>query len=301
MSYGVLGGLGIGIAFNTVISTVNAWYPDKRGLASGTMLMGFGFSMLILGRAADAMGRSESTGWENTYVIIAVTMGIIFLIASVLIKPPPQDTVFPDQKSPKESGQNYITKDYTALEMIKRPSFYFIFIYITILASSGNAAISFAKEIMLDVGAAENFAVIAVGVLGISNGAGRFASGWLFDKLGIKQTQFISSAISILAPLTVVMAIVANSLIICLLGLCLCGLSLGFAPTTGSVFASVFYGPKNFALNFGILGLVLIPAPFAATLAGSIKASTGGFMPAFIILSILTVIGFFINLAIRKP
>jgi len=301
MSYGVLGGLGIGIAFNTVISTVNAWYPDKRGLASGAMLMGFGVSMLIIGNIADLLGRAETIGWRSTYVILAITMGVIFLIAAIIIRPPQYGTELPEAKTGKEDSQREDIKDYSAIEMIKRPSFVLIFCYIAILASSGNAAISFAKEIMVDAGATESFAVIAVGALGISNGAGRLGSGWLFDNIGIKHTQFISSTIAILAPLTVVMAIIANSLILCLIGLCLCGLSLGFAPTTGSIFASEFYGQKNFALNFGILGLVLIPAPFAAVLAGSIKASTGGFMPAFIILTVLTLVGFFINLAIRRP
>ena len=301
MSYGVLGGLGIGIAFNTVISTVNEWFPDKRGFASGVMLMGFGVSMLLIGRITDIMGRAESIGWRATYVILAITLGIIALIAAVIIRPPPADTIFPEAKTSKEAHPTYDIKDYTAPEMIRRPSFALIFIYIAILASSGNAAISFAKEIMMDTGATEIFAVTAVGALGISNGAGRFISGWLFDRLGIRQTQFISSAVAIFAPLTVVMSIAANSFILCVLGLCLCGFSLGFAPTTGSVFASEFYGLKNFSLNFGILGLVLIPAPFAATLAGVIKASTGGFMPAFIILTVLTVIGFLVNLAIRKP
>ena len=301
MSYGVLGGLGIGFAFNTVVSTVNAWYPDKRGVASGAMFMGFGVSMLIIGSIADILGRAESVGWRSTYVILAIAIGVVFLAAAVVIKPPPKDTVFPETKINKAAGLTDAIKDYSAIEMIKRPSFILIFSYIAILASSGNAAISFAKEIMIDAGAREGFAVTAVGALGISNGVGRFASGWLFDNLGLKRTQFISSTISILAPLTVALAILANSLILCLIGLCLCGFSLGFAPTTGSVFASVFYGQKNFALNFGILGLVLIPAPFAAVLAGSIKASTGGFMPAFLILTALTVVGFVINLAIRKP
>jgi len=301
MSYGVLGGLGIGFAFNTVISTVNAWYPDKRGVASGAMLMGFGVSMLMIGNIADILGRADSIGWRSTYVIIAIAIAVVFLAAAVVIKPPPKDTVFPEKKITKDSVPTETIKDYSAIEMIKRPSFILIFSYIAILASSGNAAISFAKEIMIDVGARESFAVTAVGTLGISNGVGRLASGWLFDKLGIRKTQLISSAISILAPLTVALAILTSSLILCLLGLSLCGLSLGFAPTTGSVFASVFYGQKNFALNFGILGLVLIPAPFAAVLAGSIKASTGGFMPAFLVLTALTIVGFFINLAIRKP
>ena len=301
LSYGVLGGFGIGITFNTVISTVNGWFPDKRGVASGAMLMGFGVSMLIIGNLADLLGRAESIGWRSTYVILALTIGVIFLLAAVIIKPPPKDTVFPETKTNKRIKKAENSKNYTALEMIKRPSFFLIFIYITILASSGNAAISFAKEIMVDVGAKESFAVLAIGALGISNGSGRLTSGWLFDNLGLKRTQFISSIISILAPLTVVMAIITNSLVLCLFGLCLCGLSLGFAPTTSSVFASVFYGPKDFALNFGIFGLILIPAPFAAVLAGNVKAATGGFMPAFIVLTALTVVGFLVNLMIRKP
>jgi len=301
VSYGVLGGFGIGIAFNTVISTVNAWYPDKRGFASGVMLMGFGVSMLVIGNIADILGRADSVGWRSTYIILAITIGVIFTIAAFIIKPPPKDLIFPEAKGKRKVREIKEVTDYTALEMIRRPSFILIFAYVAILASSGNAAISFAKEIMTDVGALESFAVTAVGALGISNGMGRLVCGWLFDNLGIKKTQLISSTVSILAPLTVVIAILLNSLIICLIGLCLCGLSLGFAPTTSSVFASVFYGPKNFAINFGIFGLVLIPAPFAAVLAGNVKASTGGFMPAFLVLTALTVAGFLINLAIRKP
>jgi len=301
MSYGVLGGLGIGFAFNTVISTINAWYPDKRGVASGAMLMGFGVSMLIIGNVAQMLSRVESIGWRNTYVILAIALGGVLLTAAIVIKPPPKNTVFPEAKKTKDAGPTDAVKEYSAIEMIKRPSFYLIFFYIAILASSGNAAISFAKEIILDAGASEGFAVTAVGSLGLSNGVGRLTSGWLFDRLGIRKTQFISSTVAILAPLTVALAILTNSLILCMIGLCLCGFSLGFSPTTSSVFASVFYGQKNFALNFGILGLVLIPAPFAAVLAGSIKASTGGFMPAFLILTSLTIIGFFINFAIRKP
>jgi len=300
-AYGLLGGLGIGMAYVTVISTVNMWYPDKRGFASGMMLMGFGLSLLVVGWLVELLGNSEAVGWRSTYVYIAIALGTVFLIAALFIRPPPKDTVFPQPKPSSEENPEKVIKNYTALEMIKRPSFILIFIYIAILASSGSAAISFARDIVLEAGASERFAIMAVGLLGISNGLGRLAIGWLFDHLGIRQTQFISSAVAIFAPLTVVMALTANSLILGVLGLCLCGFSYGFAPTTSSVFASEFYGPKNFSLNFSILNLILIPAPFAAILAGNIKASTGGFITAFIILTGLTVVGFFVNLAIRKP
>ncbi|MCL2662621.1 MAG: MFS transporter [Oscillospiraceae bacterium] len=301
MAYGVLGGLGIGVAYVTIISTINMWYPDKRGFSSGVTLMGFGFSLLIVGRIVDLLGNSESIGWRTTYVIIAITLGIVLLVAAVMIRPPPKNTVFPESKSDNKHRAEAVVQDYTALEMIKRPSFILAFVYITILASTGSAAISFAKEIMLDVNSSNGLAVTAVGMLGVSNGLGRLALGWLFDKRGLWKTRLISSAVAILAPLTIVFALMANSVVLGVIGLCLCGFTYGFAPTTSSVFASEYYGQKNFPLNFSILTLILIPAPFAAMMAGGIKSSTGGFLNAFLILTALTIIGFFVNLAIRKP
>ncbi|MCL2151475.1 MAG: MFS transporter [Oscillospiraceae bacterium] len=308
LAYGILAGTGIGFAYNTVISATNAWFPDKKGLCSGILLMGFGLSLLVIGNLADALGKAASIGWKTTYIILAIAIGVILLAAAFLVKPPPQGTVFPAPKASKKKQKSEAIKDYTALEMIKRPSFILAFIFITLVAASGSAALGVAKDIIIDVGAKESFAVMAVGLLGIFNGLGRLTSGWLFDNLGIRKTQFISSAVSILAPLTVVLALSISgqqvstlSMIVGIIGVCLCVFSYGFAPTTGSVFAAEFYGPKNFPLNFSILNLILIPAPFAATLAGSIKAATGEFRTAFIILAAGAAVGFLVNLGIKKP
>ena len=301
MAYGLLGGLGIGMAYNTVISTVNMWFPDKRGFCSGVLMMGFGLSLLILGRLTDIMGRSELLGWRGTYLAIAITLGVIFIIAAIFIKPPPKGAIFPPPKGSENNRAAGEPRDYTTLEMIKRPSFTLIFLYCTILASLGTATIGFACDIAVEAGATASFAVTAAGFLGLFNGIGRFVSGWLFDNHGIRKTQLISSAVAILAPLTVVSALAGNSMALGLIGLCLCGLTFGFAPTTSSVFAAEFYGKKNFSLNFGIFALMLVPASFATTLAGSIRTSTGGFTTVFIILAALSVVAFLLNLGIRKP
>ena len=63
LSYGVLAGLGIGIAYNVIISTVNAWFPDKKGLCSGALMMGFGASALVVGKLASAL--MEGPGWRT--------------------------------------------------------------------------------------------------------------------------------------------------------------------------------------------------------------------------------------------
>jgi len=301
MAYGMLGGLGIGVAYNTVISTLNMWYPDKRGFCNGVLMASFGLSLLSLGKIVDIMGRSLTIGWRSTYVVIAIALGVIFLVAAIFIRPPPKDTTLPSQKSDEKKHPAGEIRDYTTLEMVKRPSFILIFIYCTMLASLGSAAIGFASDIALSFGASASFAVTMVGFFGMFNGIGRLVSGWLFDSQGIRKTQMISSAVAILAPLTVIFALTGDSLILGIVGLCLCGFSFGFAPTTSGVLAAEFYGQRNFSRNFSIFGFILIPASFFATLAGSIKAATGGFMMTFIILAAFSIIGFLVNLGIKKP
>lgn len=59
ITYGVLAGLGIGVSYNVVIATVSLWFPDKKGLCSGCLMMGFGASALMLGNIADAMFKTQ--------------------------------------------------------------------------------------------------------------------------------------------------------------------------------------------------------------------------------------------------
>ena len=299
LSYGVASGVGVGFTYTTIIGLTTAWFPDKKGLASGTLLMGFGLTSLIIGNIADIMIKAESIGWRTTYLIIAIAIGVILAVAAFIIKPPPAGTIFPEAKSGKKAvAAPAPAKDYTALEMIRRPSFWLLFIFITLLASVGSAAISFAKQILGSVGAAAP--AVIVGIISVFNGLGRLVSGVLFDNLGIRKTQYVMSGIAILAPVTIVLATNMNSLAVGIIGLALCYFSYGFAPTTASVFASNFYGPKNFSLNFSIVNLILIPAPFAATLAGNLYKSSGSFTSTFMILIACSVAGLLVNLGIKK-
>ena len=298
LAYGVLAGTGIGISYNTVISTISAWFPDKQGLSSGILLMGFGISPLIIGQIADTMGRSDLIGWRLTYIIFAVSTGVVLFAASFYIKPPPKGSVFPEPKAAKKASSSGI--DYSASEMIRRPSFIKIFIFIMIVAAIGSAAISFARDIVAEVGAPVRLAVTTVGMLSIFNGFGRLVSGWLFDNIGMRKTQVVISCVAVLAPLVVVFALISDSMILGIIGVCLCGFAYGLGPTMSSVFVAEFYGLKNFSINFGIINLLSIPASFAATLAGVVKDSTNSFTIAFVILIVCAVVGFAVNMSIKK-
>ena len=299
LAYGVMSGIGIGFVYTTVIGLTAAWFPDKPGLCSGLMLMGFGLTSLVIGGLAESFMKTPSIGWRNTYLILAIALGSIFILASFIIRAPKEGSILPERRAAKKSGAaSGEVKNYAPSELIRRSSFWRLFFVITMIAAVGSAAIALARDILTDFGIASPAALI--GIISICNGAGRLTLGALFDALGIRKTQFFIAIVALLAPVTVVVAILLKSMVVGVAGVALCYFAYGFAPTMSSVFSMKFYGPKNFSQNFSILNLILIPAPFAATLAGTIYASSHNFLVPFAILSGCAVLGMFINLSIKK-
>ncbi len=84
--YGVFGGGGVGVGYNTTIGTINKWFPDKVGLASGIMLMGFGLGGLVLGSAVNSM--IGSMGLFPVFRILAIVIAVICVLAALIIKSP---------------------------------------------------------------------------------------------------------------------------------------------------------------------------------------------------------------------
>jgi len=301
--YGVMSGAGVGICYTTIISMTNAWFPDKRGLCSGILMMSFALTALIIGNLADILIKMPSVGWRTTFIALAVAEGVILVIASFVIRGPKEGTLFPDAKAAKASTSSSSkaaepARDYTLSETVRRASFWKLFFFLILLASVGSAAIGLAGNILAELKAESPAAII--GIISIFNGIGRLSAGALYDNLGIRKTQYIMSTVAIAAPITIVIAILLGSLPVGIIGLCICFFSYGFSPTTSSVFASTFYGMKNFSMNFGVLNLILVPAPFATALAGTIYASTESFLIPFAILACGSIIGLFLNLSIKK-
>ena len=302
LSYGVLCGLAIGIVYNTVLSVVNNWFPDKRGLAAGLLLTGFGLNSLVIAKIADFYIKMPSVGWRTTFVVLAIVTAVVFAITAFIMKNPPRGIILPAPKGAAHRDAGLVeAKDYKPLEMLKRFSFWQLFVFFILLAAVGSACISFAKDILKDAGSADDLAVTLVGFITIGNAVGRLASGWLFDKIGRRKTQYVTSAVAIAAPLVVLLALVTHSLGIAVIGLILAYFSFGFAPTGSTAFIGAFFGQKNFPTNLSILNLQLIITSFAAPLAGSLKVATGSFVSTFVILTALSVAGLILNITIRKP
>ena len=301
LTYSLMAGLGIGIAYNVVISTVNAWFPDKKGLCSGCLMMGFGASSLVLGNLAGRLFES-SLGWRGTYVVLGLALCGALVLVSLFLKRPEVGLVFPTpKKSAAKRGEAFEVKDYTSAEMLKRFTFWRAFVYLVFVTAVGNTVISFARDLALSVGAAAGLATTLVGVLSVCNGLGRILTGAVFDALGRRVTMLATNLLTILAAGVTLLAVGMGSLPLCILGLCLTGLSYGSSPTMSSAFTAAFYGPKHFASNFGIMNCNLMCASFIATACNSLLASTGGYVAPFVLLLGLAVVALGLNLSIRRP
>ena len=301
ITYGVLAGLGIGIAYNVVIATVSSWFPDKKGLCSGCLLMGFGASALILGNVTDAMFKSV-LGWRTTYMILGISIFVVLTLTGFLITRPPADMVFPRGKKKKNNDDEaFEHKDFTASQMLRRPSFWMAFLYISFLAAVGSSVISFAKDLALAVNASETLAVSLVGMLSVCNGIGRVLTGAIFDAIGRRKTMLCVNLLAICAASAALMAVSINSLVLCVMGLCLTGMSYGACSTITSAFTLSFYGMKHFSSNMAFMAFNAMAASFIASASNKVLEVTSGYTATFIMLLALTFVALVLNLFIRKP
>ena len=302
ITYAVLAGTGIGISYNVVVSTVNSWFPDKKGFSSGCLMMGFGISTLLLGNIISSLFENSNVGWSKAYILLGIVVAVVLVLAGIVLKKPSADLVFPASKAKKNvQKESFETKDFTTKEMLKSFTFWRAFVFMALITAVGNSVISFARDLVISVDAAPALATTLVGVLSVFNGIGRILTGAVYDSLGRKTTMLASNILTIFAAGLTLVAVQMKFLPLCIIGLCLTGLSYGSCPTMTSAFTASFYGTKYFPTNYSLTNFNLIVASFIATFSNSLLISTGSYTAPFVMLLILAVGALGINFTIKKP
>ena len=302
VTYAILAGTGIGISYNVVVSTVCAWFPDKKGLCSGCLMMGFGFSTLLLGNVISVLFEDAAFGWSKTYILLGIVIGAVLLAAGLFLRLPGAEVVFPAPKAKKAAGKVvFEVRDFTTAQMLKSFTFWRAFACMAFITAVGNSVISFARDLVISVDATPVLATTLVGVLSVCNGLGRILTGAVYDALGRRKTMLASNILTIVAAGVTLLAVQAHSLPICILGLCLAGLAYGSCPTLTSAFTASFYGQKYFSINYSLTNFNLIIAAFIANFSNSLLGSTGGYSAPFVMLLVLAVCALGLNVSIRKP
>ncbi|NYT05826.1 MAG: OFA family MFS transporter [Methanomicrobiales archaeon] len=296
--YGMIGGIGVGIAYGVPVAVSARWFPDRRGLAVGLTVLGFGFSAVITANIAGFF--IAAFGVMTTFRIFgAAFVVLLVLLALPLAFPAPGWTPrgwTPPVPGPGEGAACECDRS----QMLRSTAFYGLWACYFIGCLAGLMAISIAKPVGTDVGIETGLATFLVGFFALFNGGGRPVFGALTDAATPRNAAIISFALIALASLLMwqMPTVPVYVLSFCILWGCLGGW-LAIAPTaTGTFFGTCDY-PRCYGVVFLAYGAGAIAGP---QLAGFIKTSTGSYIGVFPYVLALAVLGCIIAfLAMKHP
>lgn len=302
IGFGVICGLGAGFAYNTVLSTMSQWFPDKQGLISGILLMGFGLSSFIIGKVYAAVTPSDgSDQWKMTFRILGIVVLVVMLICFNFFVKPSEDYKVPGAAAKKVVKEPAL--DIPPTQMVKKPAFWLYYIWAILLSAAGLVLVSQASGIATQVGPNVSDGNIAtvVGLISILNGIGRVIFGAIFDKKGYRVAMTLDMIIMIVGALVLILALSTGNFLFIVLGFLIGGLAYGGVMPTNSAIISDFFGRTNYPVNYSLINTNLIIASFASTIAGKLYDASQSYMAPVMMMIGVTVVGFIVSLGIRRP
>ena len=330
ITFGVIGGFGNGMAYVTPVAMVTKWFPDKRGVGSGMVVMGFGLgafiynqivtripSFAVAAKAATAYTKAKADAVkagtpfdahahlltpENVHAVLItfVVSGIVFaviggLCAMVMSNPPAGYTV-PGAVATAAST----SRSYTPSEALSTPQFYGLWILLFLNVTAGILIISNAVPIFIELtGATAAVAGSVYGLVAVCNGLGRFFWGSVSDRLGRNMTYTVMYALQVVIffILAGTHSITGVALEFALVLLCYGG-GFGVMPS----FNADFFGTKYLGQNYGMIltawGVAGVVGPL---IAATVKDKTGSFSGALVPVAIMLIIAAVIPFFIKKP
>jgi len=284
--YGVIGGLGVGIAYGAPVAAAARWFPDRRGFAVGLVLLGFGFSAFITANLAGVL--IGITGVMGTFRIFGLAFLILTLLLAIPFRFPPSGWT---PKGFAGSPAAASCACSTALpEMVRSGRFYALWLCYFIGCLAGLMAISISKPVGSEVvGIEATLGIMLVGFFAIFNGGGRPVFGALTDKINPRNTAIVSFLLiggaSIL--LASIPSVPVYIIAFALLWGCLGGW-LAIAPASTARFFGTGDYPRCYGVVFLAYGAGAIAGP---QLAGFIKNTTGSYLGVFPVMMLLALIG----------
>ena len=299
LGYGIVGGMGLGLGYIAPVSTLVKWFPDRRGLATGMAVMGFGAGSLI--GAPIITGLIETVGLSNTFFILAaIYFTLMFSGALYIVRPPENWVPFSKatQQTKKTVQVQQSLQQLTAREAVRTNRFWLLWIMMFINISNGimliSAAAPFAQS---KVGMTATAAATMVGIMGLFNGGGRIGWSAFSDFMGRSNVFLMFFSVQFVLMLT--LPNVTNALLLQILifvVISMYGGSFALLPA----FVSDLFGTKELGAIHGLLLTSWSCAGvFGPLLVAFINDTTGSYNAAFYIFSGLLAVAFVVSILMK--
>ncbi len=294
--YGVLAGAGVGLAYGCPIAVTSRWFPERRGLAVGLTVMGFGASPLLTAPLMSFL--IAHFGPLRTFTILGVVFFFVLVLLTLPLRYPPEGWALSTTQRPSKRSN----LDLEPREVLRTPTFYALWATFTLGCLAGLMAIGIAAPFGQEVvGLSGSLAALAVSVFAIFNAAGRPLFGWLTDRLTPRYAAALSFGLILLAALTLGLFGRGN-LGLYFLGFGILWMNLGgwlaIAPTA----TATFFGLKNYGRNYGMVYTAYgVGAIAGNVLSGILRDLTGEYLFVFLPVAGLAALGLGVALMGLRP
>jgi len=298
LSYGVIGGIGLGLSYIVPVAVLVKWFPDRRGLITGIAVGGFGAGALITAPVATRL--IQSVGVLSTFAYLGIAYLIVTLVTGLFMQNPP-DGWRPEGWTPTASQTSHRAgRDYTLGEALKTWQWWALWLLLFLNTCAGISIISQEAPLFQELaGVTAVVAASMVGLASIGNAVGRVFWAWVSDSMTRRVTflvMFLSQILLFwfLPNITTasLMTIVAFVVLMCYGG--------GFG--TMPAFAADYFGPKNVG---PIYGLMLTAWGFASVfgplLIAHMRETAGSYRGALHVIAGIMAISALLPTLVRPP
>ncbi len=298
LAYGLIGGAGVGIVYNCPIAVAARWFPDRRGLAVGLAVLGFGLSPLVSAPLANAL--IASIGPLTTMAWVGAAALVVIVLAGLPLRFPPAGWA-PAGWTP--TAAQVCTRDLTRSEMVRTGAFWGLWLCFFIGTVAGLMAIGIASPVGQEVFLLPAATAAAlVGVFAVFNGIGRPLFGALVDRIGTRTTAVANLALIAAAALLLWAGSTGGGTTVYVIGFAALWLCLGgwlaIAPACTAAYCGTrYYGP-NYGLVFTAYG---VGAIVGNLLAGTLRDLVGSYTAVFLPVAGLALLGVGIAALLLRP
>jgi OFA family oxalate/formate antiporter-like MFS transporter len=297
LTYGVLGGLGLGLGYIVPLATLVKWFPDRRGFITGLAVAGFGAGALITAPVAEYL--ISGVGVLKTLAILGIDYLIMVVLGASIMRNPPEGWL-PKGWQPSAKQQDQLrARNYTLKEALSTWQWYVLWAMLFLNVTAGISIISQASPMAQEIsGVSAAAGAGMVGIISIANGAGRLLWAWFSDAVGRRNVFLImlllQAALFFLLPSLRQFTLLA---LVCFIIISCYGGGFGTMPA----FATDYFGPKWVG---SIYGLMLTAWGFAGVfgplLIANIRQKTGSYGGALTTLACILLVSSVLPLILRR-